>query len=189
MSNSLEHNDLFLMPVWRTLGKAPWVVRTRTLPKTLTIGGIVLTLLIGLIVVPWPFTLGAKGSLQPVNRQEIFVDTPGRIEKVNVSDGQDVKEGDILVELTSEDLNLDLNKVLGEIKETTEQLTTVDRARLGTGQSRADATKLSGEHARLKLHLDSLDLQRNLILSKKEKLKIRSPMDGKSCFRGMSKSN
>lgn len=178
LSNSLEHNDLFLMPVWKTLGKASWVMRTRTLPKTLTISGIVLVLLISMFVVPYKFTLSAKGALQPVYQQEIFVNTPGRIEHLYVRDGQNVKKDEILAELTSEDLNLDLNKVLGEIKETTEQLSTVERARLGTGLTRADATKYSGEAARLRLHLESLNAQQDLILSKKDQLKIRSPMDG-----------
>lgn len=179
MSNSLEFNNLFLMPVWRTLGKASWVVRTRTLPKTLTIAGIALVALICLFVVPYSFNLSAKGALQPEDRQEIFVDTPGRIEELLVKDGQDVKKGDLLARLTSEDLNLELSKVLGEIKETSEQLSTVQQAKLEKVSSKADATKLAGEAARLKLRLKSLEMQQELIFTKKDRLEIRSPMDGK----------
>ena len=41
LANAQEHNNLFLMPVWRTIGKASWVVRAKTLPKTLSIAAAV----------------------------------------------------------------------------------------------------------------------------------------------------
>src|SRR5206468_3442051 len=37
LANALEHNNLFLMPVWRALGNARWVLAARTLPKTIAI--------------------------------------------------------------------------------------------------------------------------------------------------------
>ena len=42
LANALEHQNLFLMPVWRALGKTRWVLQARTLPKTLSIAGAVL---------------------------------------------------------------------------------------------------------------------------------------------------
>ena len=39
LANALEHQNLFLMPVWRALGKTRWILEARTLPKTLSIGG------------------------------------------------------------------------------------------------------------------------------------------------------
>ena len=33
----MEHENLFLMPVWRTLGKARILFHARTLPKTLAV--------------------------------------------------------------------------------------------------------------------------------------------------------
>ena len=47
LANALEHQNLFLMPVWRALGKTRWVLQARTLPKTLSIaGGVLLVLLV-----------------------------------------------------------------------------------------------------------------------------------------------
>ena len=37
LANALEHQNLFLMPVWRTLGKSRWIIKARTLPKTVAI--------------------------------------------------------------------------------------------------------------------------------------------------------
>ena len=47
LANAMEHQNLFLMPVWRALGKTRWVLQARTLPKTLSIaGGVLLVLLV-----------------------------------------------------------------------------------------------------------------------------------------------
>ena len=37
LANSLEHQSLFLMPVWRAIGNSRWIVQARTLPKTISI--------------------------------------------------------------------------------------------------------------------------------------------------------
>ncbi len=37
LANAMEHQNLFLMPVWRAIGNSTWVVKGRTLPKTITI--------------------------------------------------------------------------------------------------------------------------------------------------------
>ena len=66
MANALEHQNLFLMPVWRALGKARWIVGARTLPKTLTITAAVLALLAALCFWPWDFNVQCKGTLEPV---------------------------------------------------------------------------------------------------------------------------
>jgi hypothetical protein len=82
LANALEHQNLFLMPVWRALGKTRWVLEARTLPKTLSIaGGVVLVLLIfGL----WPasFTMESKGALEPVERRRVFAETEGSVEEI-----------------------------------------------------------------------------------------------------------
>ena len=37
LSNALDHSNLFLMPLWKVLGKASGVLKARTLPKTVSI--------------------------------------------------------------------------------------------------------------------------------------------------------
>ena len=66
LANALEHQNLFLMPVWRALGKTRWIVEARTLPKTLSISAAVLLLILFLIVWPARFTMESKGTLEPV---------------------------------------------------------------------------------------------------------------------------
>ena len=77
LANALEHQNLFLMPVWRALGKTRWVLEARTLPKTLSITGAVLLVLLFLGIWPANFTLESKGTLEPVVRRTVFANTDG----------------------------------------------------------------------------------------------------------------
>jgi len=87
LANSLEHQNLFLMPVWRTLGKAKWVLRARTLPKTLAITGVILAALAALVFWPADFEVQAKGTLEPVTRHDVFARVEGVVDDVLVEHG------------------------------------------------------------------------------------------------------
>ena len=180
ISNSMDHNNLFLMPIWRTLGKASWVVQSRTLPKTLAIAATVVAVLIALCVVPYRFDLTARGALQPVIRQDVFVPTTGRIVNVHVKDGSEVKEGDILVEMVNEDLAGEFKKLQGQFDEAFDQkksITAVIQSQLNL--SPADKNRLVGDSNRLKLRMENLNEQLELLKKKREGLKIRSPINGR----------
>ena len=94
LANSLEHNSLFLMPVWRTIGKSKWIISARTLPKTIAIALVVLAALASLFVVPAEFQLHGKGTLEPKKKAAVFAGIDGNIIEVNVKSGDKVKAGD-----------------------------------------------------------------------------------------------
>src|SRR5262245_37608574 len=106
LTNALEHNGLFLMPVWRTIGKAKWVVQAQTLPKTVMITAGVLLVLLASIIIPGDFDMGAKGQLQPVVRREIFASQGGRITDVRKDSGDQVVAGEVLVQIDNPELSI-----------------------------------------------------------------------------------
>lgn len=182
LANSLDHNNLFLMPVWRTLGKASWVVHARTLPKTLSITAAILIALIGMFVIRKDFNLKAKGELQPVSRRDVFVAVPGEIVKVAVKDGAEVKEGDLLAQLRNPDLEVQLTNTLGELQSTQERLRSISNKVGTSGYSQAETEpqrdSLFSEVKQLRARESSLREQFNVLRKKKEALAIRAPIDG-----------
>ncbi len=100
LANALEHQNLFLMPVWRALGKTRWIVEARTLPKTLSIAGAVLALLLILGFWPASFSLEGKGTLEPVVRRNVYAQVDGVVEDIpeGIEHGAFVKEEPIAVE-------------------------------------------------------------------------------------------
>lgn len=181
LANALEHQNLFLMPVWRALGKTRWIVEARTLPKTLTITGIVLTVL--LVTGLWParFTLESKGTLEPVWRQDVFAGIDGVVDEIppGIDHGKIVKKGDQLVRLRNTDLGVAIREVEGQRLAASEQLSSVQRALVEERALRVEErNRLAGQRAELQQKLRTLDAQLALQKSKQLELSVNSPING-----------
>ena len=186
LNNSLEHNSLFLMPVWRAIGKAQWVLRARTLPKTIAIAVAVLVTLIALCVVPYPFKAHCPGNLQPVERQRVFAGLNGNVIDINVEHGSKVvapnpatgEEGTVLARLESTDLAIKVEENRGQLAETAEQLDTVWRNMTTRTLSREEEKQLEGRREELQERLKTLKAQEALLQRQSRDLEVRSPIDG-----------
>jgi multidrug efflux pump subunit AcrA (membrane-fusion protein) len=177
LANSLEHDRLFLMPVWRTLGNATWVLRAKTLPKTLFATAAVLILLGVLIFVNKDFKVQGKGELMPVDRQDVFCDVAGVVEKVLVKHGQDVQQGDPLLELRNTDLEVQLQDIFGKMQTTQEAMLAARGARNRT-RDEVERNRLASEISRYRQQLESFTRQYELLSDRKQRLTVRAPMSG-----------
>jgi multidrug efflux pump subunit AcrA (membrane-fusion protein) len=179
LANALEHQNLFLMPVWRALGKTRWVVQSRTLPKTLSIVGAVLLVLLVLIVWPARFTLESKGSLEPVVRQDVFAGIDGVVKELDCSHNDIVPKGKTLVQLRNTDLEVALTDVEGQRMANEEQLINKQRW-LSEEKKLNDEQKyqLAGDLAELLQKKQTLDAQWQLYKAKEKELDIKSPLNG-----------
>jgi multidrug efflux pump subunit AcrA (membrane-fusion protein) len=181
LSNAIDHNSLFLMPVWRTIGKSSWVVQARTLPKTITIAAAILLVLLALIVVPWDFDMRAKGALEPVVKQEIFAPMPGTITAVLVDHDQLVAADQPLLEIRNPDLAIKIEEVRGQLEAAHEELRGLS-ARLNDATARTtDAEKAQAEaqYGRLRIQVESYKEQLNLLRAREERLTVKSPIAGR----------
>ncbi len=84
IANSMSHTNLFLMPVWRTLGRATWVLRARTLPKTLAVISLIAAVVLGLVFIKKDFTLETEGTVLPTARHRVFAPIDGEVLEVKV---------------------------------------------------------------------------------------------------------
>jgi multidrug efflux pump subunit AcrA (membrane-fusion protein) len=180
LANSLEHHSFFLMPVWRALGKASWVVKARNLPKTLLALGVVLAVIIGLAVIPKDFNLKARGTLQPVDRMDVFAPDSGDVVEVAVRHGDAVTAGQTLAVLRNTDLEVRLVEITGLRQVASEQLESTRRALLDQpNMTPEERNRLGGQAAQLRHRFASLQLQHELLLKKRERLRVASPIAGK----------
>ncbi|MFV1966109.1 MAG: efflux RND transporter periplasmic adaptor subunit [Pirellulaceae bacterium] len=181
LANASDHSNLFLMPVWRALGKAAWIVRARTLPKTLAVTGLLLLVLGVLIFVKKDFNLKANGELQPVVKQDVFVPVGGTVEELKVKDWEPVEEDQILVQLKNTDLEVQFADISGKLKATQEQLNSATDTvhRRASVLTEDEKVRLFGQVAELKAQEQSLTLQRDLVKHKLGRLIVRSPIAGR----------
>jgi multidrug efflux pump subunit AcrA (membrane-fusion protein) len=177
LANSLEYNELFLMPVWRALGKSKWVVEARQLPYTISIGAAVLVALLILCFWPGDFELTGKGKLQPVVRREVFANMDGNIEKVMVEHGDMVKKDQVLARMRNIELSVKMAEAQGQMEQTRAQLIATANA-LDGRLNAEERNRQESEQLKLQSQLDSLKQQLELYKIKKAQLNITSPIDG-----------
>src|SRR5262249_8395038 len=134
--NAIEHHELFLMPVWKAIGKSRWVVEARQLPWTISIS--IGVLLVSAILCLWPadFNLSGKGKLQPALRQEVFAKVDGTVIDVPVRHQQMVKKGEVLAYLQNPDLQVQIEKTSGELEAVRKQLGSVRDVGVNRGPNR-----------------------------------------------------
>lgn len=179
LANALEHQNLFLMPVWRAIGKARWVLQARTLPKTLSITGAVLFVLLILAVWPARFTLESKGTLEPALRQDVFAGIDGVVQDLYCAHGDLVKEGQTLVQLRNTDLEVALTDIQGQRMANSEQLSAVQRSLFEEKKlSIEERNRLSGQRAELMQKQNTLNAQTDLYKAKTAELEVKSPIEG-----------
>ncbi|MEM9369462.1 MAG: biotin/lipoyl-binding protein, partial [Planctomycetota bacterium] len=108
LANSMSHSNLFLMPLWRAIGRASWIIKARTLPKTLAITGLIAGLIAAGFLLPLDFDLESEGTLIPEVRREVFANIDGEVVEVFVKENDVVEQGQELVRLRNPDIEIEL---------------------------------------------------------------------------------
>ncbi|MEN0109247.1 MAG: hemolysin D, partial [Planctomycetota bacterium] len=93
LANALEHEGLFLMPLWKTLGKATWMFRRHTLPKTVLITAAIVGAIAASLLVTKDFLIEGDGKLRPRDLQYVFAALDGEVKRVVVQDDAVVRTG------------------------------------------------------------------------------------------------
>jgi len=181
LSNAIDHNSLFLMPVWRTIGKSAWVVQARTLPKTVTIAVALGLLVVAMIAIPYPYRMWAKGALEPKIKQEVFAPMPGDIMQVKVDHGTTVEAGQELLVMRNPDLEMRVKAAEGELKAAQEGLSGY-RNQLNTGGAKLTDTdraqlvfKIQQEQIKVRNQQEIMDR----LKARQQELVVRSPIAGR----------
>ena len=187
LANAIDHHDVFLMPVWKTIGKSKWLVKTRQLPKTLAVAGGILAVLLGLCLIPGDFKMKAEGRLNPVETRRVFAEQPGDVVQIlpdqtptqQSSDQIKVSQGERLCVLRNTDLQIEHEQVYGEYSAAQRELDEVVQQLINNvGLSPTDKTSLELTQGRLEKRIESLEKQLALVQDKRERLTVTSPIDG-----------
>lgn len=180
IANALEHQSLFLMPVWKTLGKATSLFHGRTKWKTLA--GIVAAtaLVLGSIFYQADFNLEGDGRLKPVTLRGVYSRMDGEISDLHVGYNDEVAAGDLLVEQKSVELDQEMVRLQGELSEIDEQITATLRQRGGSGRlSPSEENEISFQLSELKIQRAN---KQAMIAKREEQIKmlqITSPISGR----------
>jgi len=131
------------------------------------------------LALPVPFEVEAEGRLLPLTVRSIFAPADGVVMTLHVRHGQTVSPDALLLELRSPDLELEGERVAGQISEVTAQLASIQvlraQGRRASGESPGD---LSAQEEQLRAALAGAIEQRSLINEQKGRLSLKSPLTG-----------
>ncbi len=189
LTNAQSHEGLFLLPLWRTIGKSKVLVTARNLPKTIAAAIAIAAAVLAMWLLPWDFTVTADGKLLPETRAYVFAPADGTIIDVPVVEGQLIKKGDLLARQQSLPLEEEAVKLHGDI-DTNEKEYRAEFEKLQSffqGRStRSDRNQAPGGEIEVAGNVKRLEEQGKSLLEQEKKLnermnqlQVRSPIDGK----------
>ncbi len=191
LGNALDHHSIFLLPLWKTLGKTKVLFSSRMLPKTILVTALAVGLGLAMVFLPLPFRMHCPGKLEPMDRQKIFAPVDAEVEEVYVDHDSAVRgpfvgtdgvqyRGSKLVQLHSPELDNMGEKLRGEEKETIQQIESFKR-QLADQDKRLSAYEFAELRGRLDtamIRLETNRAQQAIYSRQVYDLLVTSPIDG-----------
>jgi len=180
VSNSRQHQRIFLLKFWKTLGRGLEWFHGRKLAKTLlfllVVGGVVGSL----ATVPWEYRVSGEGMLMPVIQKEVFAPSDGEVIELNVEGGKRVKANDVLLVLKNKELESQLVNAENSLAEKQQLLASlkaqIDEDRPETNE--VELTRLLGQKRKTEVEIRGVQEQRNILKQRVDDLIVRAPIDG-----------
>ncbi len=179
MARSIDEDAVFLMPLWRTLGRVKHLLLGDALKKT--IAGTVTAVALLLFLCFWPLTLKMRvdGVLQPEIRRNLFTEIDGVVSEILFDHNEQVAVNDVVIRLDSKILTLESLKLENQIKTLNEQIINLDRQlNQIKHMPTADKFEMQGNLKQFQIqrqgYIDELEIVRNQMKS----LEIATPIAG-----------
>ncbi|MFK7778928.1 MAG: HlyD family efflux transporter periplasmic adaptor subunit [Gimesia sp.] len=181
IANSRNYESIFLMPLWRFIGRCFAALRGKTLVKTLVIIGVLIAVGVTLALVPYDYRVSCDGRLMPTIQREVFTNWEGEVIAIHVESGQRVKKGTLLVEIRNEELKaraLETKNKLNELK--LMQLTLKANLESGNNSKRPkeDIIRMHGQLNETRTQIIGAQEHLNILKNRLEKLNVKAPIDG-----------
>lgn len=180
LHSARTHQALFLMPVWRLLGKGTDWLHGRKLIKTSIAVAVIAALVAAMVLIRVDFRIEGEGRLMPVVKREIFVPLDSEVVEVLVASGQRVTAGQLLVRLRSNELRTDLIAAQSQFQEKQKLLAALlaERDEAIRGQLGERTYRIEGDLAKTRVELQGLELQLTVLEERDNLLNVTSPIAG-----------
>jgi biotin carboxyl carrier protein len=132
------------------------------------------------LAMPIPFEVEAEGQLLPAKVRSVFAPADGVVEEIHVQHGQSVEADSPLLSIRSPELDLERERVAGQISELNAKLAAIQvmRTQGRPAASTEPAGDLSAQEEQIHVALKGAAEQRRLIEEQTARLALRSPIVG-----------
>ncbi len=178
--NSHSHSTIFLLPVWRSMGRFFEWLRGRRFAIAAAVAAALVSAGAALVLVPWDYRVDSTGRLMPVIQREVFAPWDGQVLELLVEGGDYVEKDQPLIKLRNDELNAELVKVETELQEKQKLLHSLkaqadEAERLGKTD---DKLKAKGKAMETQVEIDGGLLQQGILRDRRERLIVRAPIPG-----------
>ncbi|MGZ0171743.1 MAG: GAF domain-containing protein [Planctomycetales bacterium] len=178
--NAKQHNRLFLMPLWRGLGKVFGFLEGRNGLKAALVVLLLAGVVAAMVMVPWDYRVEGQGKMMPVVQKDVFVPWDGEVVEIQVESGQHVEEGQLLLLIKNPDLKTQLTAAKGELNSKKALLRTINTAltqnrRPGEPNKR---NEYEGQMKQTQEEMASLAEQIVIIDERIASLSVKAPISG-----------
>ncbi|MFT5301537.1 MAG: hypothetical protein ACI87E_004332 [Mariniblastus sp.] len=178
MENSRRHAEIFMLPVWKRLGWLQQLLFKDHYAKTMT--GLVFLGLLMLALLFWPKQLKMKieGVMHPTVRHTIYAQTDGIIREILIDERAEVTQGQALLRLENEDLDIQIKSAELEIKTLELKISNANTQLSGGRTTEEESRDIGMTMNLLREQVKSLNAQLQLMRLKRSRQEIVSPIDG-----------
>ncbi|TWU34958.1 efflux RND transporter periplasmic adaptor subunit [Novipirellula artificiosorum] len=175
LSNAIEHESIFGVSLWKSLGRIKQVTKLSWL---LFATAVATMMLIASMVIQVDHRIVATGSVSPLRRQQVFAPQDGVVKTLHVTDGQAVKAGQTLLELDNAELERTAENLTGQIQTTLQRLASIKAVRLSDGRQENQSSRMAVEQQQYENELANLEAQQGVLRIQQEGLVLKSPLNG-----------
>jgi len=180
LTNALEYEGLFLMPLWRLLGKGTKLFRGRTLPKTVAAMIAAAAFVAFLCFYPAEFKLEGDGQLKPSLRKNVWAEVDGEVQQVLVKHDELVTKDQVLVVQRSRDLEKEIASLQGELDQAQADMVATNSDILNDDElTEVERSQKENHVTQLAEKINAFQTQLKLLGEKQEMLQVRSPLNGR----------
>jgi multidrug efflux pump subunit AcrA (membrane-fusion protein) len=180
VADAEQHESIFLLPLWRTIGRTLRWFRGRKLAIAIAVAIGLGALGAALAYVPWTYRVTAEGRLMPVVQHEVFAPENGDVREIKVRGGDQVNAGDPLIILRNQELEAEIVSTAASAAEKEKQYNALrDQAvELSAVGKYEEALKAQGERDRAQTEARGLRDKLDVLKARAERLIVRSPAKG-----------
>jgi multidrug efflux pump subunit AcrA (membrane-fusion protein) len=178
--NAKQYNRLFLMPLWRGLGKIFGFLEGRNGVKAALVVLLLASVVAAMVMVPWDYRVEGQGKMMPVPQKDVFVPWDGEVTKILVVSGQHVEVGDDLLLIKNPDLKSQRTAAYGELN-SKDALRRTIQLELGRNARSTEPNKrneLEGQLKQTREEMDSLTEQIAILDERIASLNVKAPISG-----------
>lgn len=180
IENCHNHESIFLLPVWRGIGKTlRWFKGRRFWIAVAVLVGL-LVAGTALTIVPWEYRVEGSGLAMPVVQHRVFAPWDGNVVEVFVKSGQTVEKGQKLLRIESDDLDAELVAAITDLQEKEKQVVALKSQSAAVGQldDRDQKVRTLGELEKARIELKGAEERLLTLRNRIEKLTVTAPDSG-----------